>query len=155
MRMRLTRWKVGFSLLSIGGIVLTLATFTSTVTMADPILDSPFLAAADGCKYHCRECGVGLHDIVVHAETNEHSSAHLETCNPGSCESHSCGETLLAAELWGRVRNGTSKDIQRMLDQHPGRIYYNSARQAVQMTCDQGTLIASLPLTLEQANGLE
>lgn len=155
MSVQLARQGAGLGVLGSCLFILLVSASYATSGRADPILDAPFVLSSDGCKYHCRSCGTDRHDIVVHAETNESQSAHLENCGPGSCEAHACGESLVEGELWMAARKGTASEITRLLASNPERIQYNRIRQAIQITCEAGTLIASLPLTESQALGLE
>ncbi len=149
--------KFGFGALGTAVLVTASLIGTARSGAADPILDSPFGVVDPACSYQCRECTTpGYHDIVVNADPkmNTASSAHLENCNFGSCESHGCGETLAAGELWQAVRNGDGQQIRQLLAANPEQLYYNAGREAVQITCTEGNLIASLPLTERQLAGL-
>ena len=122
---------------------------------ADPILDAPFGNVSIACEWHCRSCGAELHDIVVHKSHNPHDANHLETCNPGTCASHACGgRGGHLAEIWGVLRTGDVESIREVLAANSQWASYNRSRQAVQITCEAGSLIASFPLTLDQAMGL-
>jgi hypothetical protein len=116
------------------------------------------LALSDGCDYHCRECGTvsdPKHDIVVHYSTNDHKSAHLENCNAGSCSLHTCGQSFasISGEVGPReviALNASGIEMAKLARNDPANIRLNSERQALQVYCDKGEIVANIPLSDEQ-----
>lgn len=106
-----------------------------------------------GCTHECRSCGDNKHDIVV-AVTNHHSSSHLENCNTGSCSSHTCGETLRVQEAWTLALAAEGKELIQLMDKYRDIATYNEDRHSLQLRCDKGTLVASLPLSASQIETL-
>lgn len=106
----------------------------------------------DNCQYHCRPCNNGNgHDIVVHFDPaqNKAKSSHLETCNPGSCDHHACGDPELAArarDLWNDASGKSLEEIQELVEQNAELAILNTERWALQFLCTEGTVIASMPL---------
>lgn len=150
--------------------LLAIATSAVAVTMTVPsvassttssaLLDAPW-GAADGCTHQCRECDgppggtSDYHDIVVAVE-NHHSSSHLENCNIGSCKEHSCGgeEMELAAITWSAARSASGARLLELMKEESTQVRFNAKRGALQLYCDAGALIASLPLTTTQVDQL-
>ncbi len=113
------------------------------------------------CDYHCRECGDNKHDIVVHHSQNNSKSSHLETCNVGSCSSHSCGddddggEQFPIGALWDAIRSADVTGIELLIAANPDALDFNAERAAVQFRCTEGRLVASLPLREDQIPNTE
>ena len=136
------------------GIFLVLG--TPSPTLADPLLGLAFRGSMDACDHLCRECATDKHDIVVAVE-NKHHADHLENCNPGTCDSHSCGETFFEdlAQVLEAVQQESPEALRTMLIEHPERAVYNPERRSIQVWCEEGTLVANLPLTVELVERLE
>lgn len=144
------------------GVVLATTAFTHEkwprVHEFDALASLPMSETSVGCEYHCRDCGANKHDIVQHVSTNEHKSSHLETCNPGTCDSHSCGGGAVSVRidsLWNRLLASDIEAVQDLLVEEPGRLRFNRERKSLQLLCPLGTVVANLPLHESVAAALD
>lgn len=116
------------------------------------------LTVFDDCDYHCRDCSVGTdekHDIVVHYSENEHEAQHLETCNPGSCSSHTCGASFAARSDSASLRyvvepDASGSSLAVLVAHDPEHLNLNLERRALQVYCAGGEIVASIPLSDQQ-----
>jgi hypothetical protein len=110
------------------------------------------------CDYQCRKCNGrdDMHDIVVGVSNNA-TSSHLENCNEGTCASHECDGISIVSigRLWMEFQQADEDDLHRLLAEHADVATYNPQRNAVQFRCDQGILVANLPLASSQVSALE
>lgn len=141
-------------------VALTVPALASSTSLTT-LIDAPWADDPEGCTYTCREC-VGpptstaeCHDIVTSTD-NHHKSSHLENCNEGSCSKHSCGNAAMAsaADVWKTARNARGRELLALVASDTVRIRFNQKRGALQLYCDTGALIASLPLTGPQVGEL-
>lgn len=139
----------------IGGITLSLsnndAPFVSPLHAAT--IDVELGSGPANCNFFCRVCGDNRHDIVEATTKNAHSS-HLETCNTGSCSLHACTDPAMASmvqQVWNELAQASADDIGNILLSHNELLTYNYHRSSIQFTCDEGRIIASLPLGKEVA----
>lgn len=122
---------------------------------ADP-LRNPHLGVASGCDYECRVCGADQrqHDIVVSVHNNA-SSSHLENCNAGGCDLHSCkGFELVLDDVLPAVYVADGRGLKKLLRRYPNTLSWNEERQSLQVTWSEGFTIANIPLTPSQAQHL-
>jgi len=129
---------------------------TTGAIAAVPILSAP-MAWDEGCTYHCRTCGSNpaYHDVVVHVSQNNHQSSALEDCNAGSCYYHECGGPEEPhGELVFSPETSSGEEVLELMRLKPNQVKYNAERQAIQLFCEEGVIVASLPVTTAQAEAL-
>jgi len=136
--------------------VIAMPYATTRASAAAPILSAP-MAWGEGCTYHCRSCGSNpaYHDVVVHVSQNNDQSSVLEDCNAGSCYYHECGgpeephgEFVFSPETSG-------EDVLELMRLKPNQVKYNAERKAIQLYCEEGVIVASLPVSTAQAEALD
>jgi hypothetical protein len=133
---------------------------TANPAAGNPVLRAPFRFDGEGCNYLCRDCSTPnafYHDIVVHYQTNPDWSAHLESCNAGSCDGHACDDGGTVPGGDGQLLSPVEATIEDLVDAihaDSRRVRFNAARQSIQIFCDEGRIIANLPLTPSQVDGL-
>lgn len=129
------------------------------------LLSTPFTTTPDDwyCAYDCLVCEGGpnttdeFHQVTFNNNPLGWESQHDEGCNPGSCSKHrSCHWSFATVgEVWNSARLASGTELVILVRQHQNELKYNIKRQALQMYCESGSLVASLPLRDDQARALE
>jgi hypothetical protein len=141
------------SALALGAIAVLLGSSSSSALFAS---STDTFRLMEGCSYHCRDCSTETatkHDIVTHYSNNQHWAAHLENCTSGSCDGHNCStipegsdEELSSERMIEVSLESDAEHLAELIAQHPSRVMFNSERQALQLYCVRGEIVASLPL---------
>jgi len=144
----------------VAGVALVLAltisvgSSSATPSMAPEDLEGCVQCSTASClspSYHRTNTeGTWVNSRV--SDGGSHFGAH--NCHEGSCKSHQdCQETLSAGEiqqLWNAIQGAAEQDLQRLAAAHSPYVFVNVARQAVQVECRQGQVVAHLPISERQ-----